>query len=114
MSENQVNQEETQARTVEFCLSGECIGRAVDQFAASLESVITGQGLPLVVRVSKEAMAKLDLLVESGVCKSHSAAALYMLERGIENSETQFQRIAEVTGQIDDMRTEMADWAQAS
>ena len=57
--------------------SGECVGRAVDAFAASLESVICGRGQPLVVRVSKETMAKLDMLVQGKVCKSRSEAALF-------------------------------------
>ena len=92
--------------------SGECLGRAVNAFAASLESVIVGQGQPLVVRVSKETLAKLDLLVKGGVCKSRSEAALYMLERGVESAEPKFERIAQVTDQIDQMRGELADWAQ--
>jgi hypothetical protein len=106
-----------QAKTESGCavqFSGECIGRAVDHFAASLESVIAGKGQPLVVRVGKETLSKLDLLVQGGVCKSRSEAVLYLLERGVEESETQFERISQVGEQIDQMRGELADWAQAS
>jgi hypothetical protein len=86
----------------------------VDAFAASLESVIAGKGQPLVVRVGKETLAKLDLLVQGGVCKSRSEAALTMLERGVEGSEKKFEHISQVSEQIDQMRGDLADWAQAS
>jgi hypothetical protein len=98
--------------TMQF--SGECIGRAVDSFVASMESVIVGQGLPLVVRVPKETVAKLDLLVEGGVCKSRSDAALYLLERGAESAEDRFAQILQVNEQIDQMRGDLSTWAQAS
>ena len=97
--------------TMQF--SGECVGRAVDGFVASLESVIAGRGLPLLVRVPKETVAKLDLLVQGGVCKSRSEAALYLLERGIESAEDRFAQISQVNEQIDQMRGDLATWAQA-
>ena len=96
--------------TMQF--SGECIGRAVDSFVASLESVIVGQGQPLMVRVPKETVAKLDLLVQGGVCKSRSEAALYLLERGVEGAQSQFERVSQVNEQIDQMRGDLATWAE--
>lgn len=114
MSEGNVNEQAKKDSGCAVQFSGECIGRAVDAFAASLESVIVGKGQPLVVRVSKETVAKLDLLVEGGVCKSRSEAALYMLERGVESSANKFERISQVSERIDQMRGELADWAEAS
>lgn len=97
--------------TMQF--SGECIRRAVDGFVASMETVVAGQGLPLVVRVPKATVAKLDLLVEGGVCKSRSEAALYLLERGVESAEDRFDQILQVNEQIDQMRGDLATWARA-
>jgi hypothetical protein len=94
--------------------SGECIGRAVDSFVASLESVIAGWEQPLVVRVGKETMKKLDLLVRGGVCKSRSKAALYLLERGAESIGEKLEQIAQVNEQIERMRGDLADWVQNS
>jgi hypothetical protein len=48
------------------------------------------------------------------VCKSRSEAALYLLERGVESNEKKFEHISQVSEQIDQMRGELADWAQAS
>jgi hypothetical protein len=94
--------------------SGECIGRAVDSFVASLESVIASRGQPLVVRVGRETMEKLDLLVQGGVCKSRSEAALYLLERGAESAGEKLEQIAQVNDQIERMRDDLADWVQTS
>jgi len=98
--------------TMQF--SGECVGRALDSFVASVGSVIANQGQPLMVRVPKETVAKLDLLVQGGVCKSRSEAALYLLERGLESTQGQFERISQVNEQIDQMRGDLATWVQAS
>jgi Arc/MetJ-type ribon-helix-helix transcriptional regulator len=98
--------------TMQF--SGKCIGRAVDGFVASMESVMAGQGRPLVVRVPRETVAKLDLLVQGGLCKSRSEAALYLLERGAESAASTFERISQVNEQIDRMRGDLATWTQAS
>ena len=114
MSEVNVNEQVKKESGCAVQFSGECIGRAVDAFAASLETVVAGKGQPLVVRVGKETLAKLDLLVQGGVCKSRSEAALYLLERGVEKSEKQFEHISHVSEQIDQMRGELADWAEVS
>ena len=113
MSENTVNE---QAKSQGSCegFSGEYMGQAVDSFVASLETTFGGHGWPLVVRVDKETLAKLDLLVSGGVCKSRVEAAQYLLKRGAENSETTLARIAEVKGQIDGIQHDLADWAQTS
>jgi hypothetical protein len=94
--------------------SGECLGQAVDSFVASLETTFSSHGWPLVVRVDKETLAKLDLLVAGGVCKSRVEAAQYLLARGAENSEVTLSRIQEVKGQIDEIKHDLADWAQTS
>jgi len=94
--------------------SGKCLGRAVDAFAASMESVIVSKGRLLVVRVSKETLAKLDLLVQGGVYKSRSEAALHMLELGVENAADKLEQISQVNERIEQMRGDLADWAQTS
>ena len=114
MSETNVNEQVKQDAGCAVQFSGECIGRAVDGFVASLESVIAGQGQPLVVRVSKETLEKLDLLVQGGACKSRSAAALYLLELGAERAGDKLAQISQVNEQIEQMRGDLVDWAQAS
>ena len=105
-----------QVKGQESCegFSGECLGQAIDTFVASLETTFGSNGWPLVVRVDKETLARLDLLVTGGVCKSRVEAAQYMLMLGVEKSEAKLARIAEVKGQIDDIKHDLADWAQVS
>ena len=111
MSENTVNRQ-TKGQGPCEGFSGECLGQAVDTFVASLETTFGSNGWPLVVRVDKETLAKLDLLVSGGACKSRVEAAQYLLKLGVENSEETLARIAEVKGQIDDIKHDLADWAQ--
>jgi hypothetical protein len=112
MGEVEMNETKTTDTGYSLQLSAERAGRAVDSLAASLESLIGGEGLPLVVRVPKDTLAKLDLLIEGGLCKSRSEAALQMLERGVEGSDAILAEIAQMSEQIDRMRGELADTAQ--
>jgi len=113
VSKNTVN-EQTKGRGFYEGFSGEWMGQAVDALVASLETTFSGHGWPLVVRVDKETLSKLDLLVAGGVCKSRVAAAEYLLDQGVERSEAMLARINEVKGQIDDIKHDLADWAQTS
>jgi len=94
--------------------SGECVGRAVDSFVASMETLVTGQGWPMMVRVDGETLARLDLLVSGGVCKSRVEALGFLLQRGVESSQSLLARISKVEGQISEMKGELAGWAQES
>jgi hypothetical protein len=52
------------------------------------------------------------MLVASGICKSRSESAAFLLQQGIESSEALFTRIEDVTNQITSMRRELLDWVQ--
>jgi hypothetical protein len=113
VGEKNVN-EQVKDRKVSEGFSGECLGQAVDTFVASLETTFSGHGWPLVVRVDKETLDKLDLLVAGGVCKSRVEAAQYLLNQGLQSGEDTLARIQEVKGQIDEIQHDLADWAQTS
>ncbi len=116
MSETTVNEQAQTGQGQVPCkaFSGECVGRAVDSFVASMETMVTGRGWPMMVRVDGETLAKLDLLVSGGVCKSRVEALGFLLQRGVESSESLLARISEVEGQITDIKGELAGWAQES
>jgi hypothetical protein len=100
----------------ELCqgFSGECVGEAIDSFVASLETTFKSPGWPLVVRVDQETLAKLDLLVSGGVCESRVDAAAYLMQRGVESSESMLGRIAAVNDRIDDIKQDLSDWVETS
>lgn len=116
MSETTLNEQVQAERGQASCtaLSGECLGRAVDSFVASMETLVTGQGWPMMVRVDGETLAKLDTLVSGGVCKSRVEALGFLVQRGLEGSESLLARISRVEGQIGEMKDELADWVQES
>jgi hypothetical protein len=95
-------------------LSGECVGKALDSFVASMETLVTGQGWPMMVRVDGGTLAKLDALVSGGVCKSRVEALGFLLQRGVESSESLLARISEVEGQVADIKDELVGWVQES
>ena len=90
--------------------AGESVGEAITNIMETLESALTGRGNSVMVRVNDEALKKLDTLVASGICKSRSESAAFLLQQGIERSEALFNRIESVTTQITDLRRELLDW----
>ena len=47
------------------------------------------------------------MLVASGICKSRSEAAAFLLQRGFESSGALFDRIASVTNRITELRQKL-------
>jgi hypothetical protein len=92
--------------------SGESVGKALSSFMDSLEAALTGRGNTVMVRVNDEALAKLDMLVQAGICKSRSESAAFLLQRGIESSGALFDRIESVTSRITALRQELLESVQ--
>ena len=87
--------------------TGATVGKAINSIVESLEVALTGRGNAVMVRVNDEALAKLDMLVEAGICKSRSESAAFLLQRGIDSSGALYDRIQSVTSQITKMREEL-------
>jgi hypothetical protein len=83
------------------------VSKALNSIVGSLEAALTGRGNAVMVRVNDEALSKLDMLVEAGICKSRSESAAFLLQRGIDSSGALFDRIQSVTAQITKMREEL-------
>ena len=92
--------------------ASETVGRAITNIMETLETALTGRGNTVMVRVNDDALAKLDMLVASGICGSRSEAAAFLLQRGIEGSAPLFARIGDVTTQITSLRQELQDWVK--
>jgi hypothetical protein len=94
--------------------ASETVGRAITNIMDTLEVALTGRGNTVMVRVNDEALARLDMLVASGICGSRSEAAAFLLQRGIESSAPLFARIGDVTDQITTLRQELQDWVKGA
>jgi Arc/MetJ-type ribon-helix-helix transcriptional regulator len=92
--------------------TSESVGKAISSIMETLETALVGRGNAVMVRVNDEALAKMDMLVASGICSSRSESAAFLLQQGIESSEALFSRIAEVTTKITSMREELQEWVQ--
>lgn len=89
--------------------TGKGVGKAIDSFMASLEAALSGRGNSVMIRVNDDALAKLDMLIAAGICKSRSESAAFLLQRGIEGSGKLFDRIASVSAKITAMRQELLE-----
>ena len=101
------NQEVEQVVEEKKKASSASVGKAINSFMDSLEAALSGRGNAVMVRVNDEALAKLDMLVEAGICKSRSESAAFLLQRGIDSSGTIYDRITSVTSQISKMREDL-------
>ena len=104
--------EEVEAKVVEEPKkkgTGESVSKAINSFMETLESALTGRGNSVMVRVNDEALAKLDMLVAAGICKSRSESAAFLLQQGIESSAALFNRIESVTSKITKLREELLE-----
>ena len=93
-------------------LISESVSKAINNVMASLEVALVGRGNTVMVRVNDEALAKLDMLVSGGICKSRSESAAFLLQHGIESSRALFDQIADVTAKIDAMQQELQEMVQ--
>jgi len=92
--------------------AGESVGQVIGGIVDTLEVALTKRGNTVMVRVNDDALAKLDMLIDAGICKSRSESAAFLLQRGIDSSASMFGRIGEVTSKISQMRQELLDWVQ--
>ena len=89
--------------------AGKTVSQAINNIMDSLEAALSGRGNTVMVRVNDEALAKLDMLVEAGICKSRSESAAFLLQRGIDSSGQLFDRIESITSQIARMRQDLRE-----
>jgi hypothetical protein len=90
----------------------ESVGNVIGGIVETLEAALSGRGNTVMVRVNDEALAKLDMLVAAGICKSRSESAAFLLQRGIEASAPMYDRIGGVTSKITSLREELLEWVQ--
>jgi hypothetical protein len=87
--------------------TGANVGKAINSFMESLEVALSGRGNAVMIRVNDDALAKLDMLIEAGICKSRSESAAFLLQRGIDSSGALYDRITSVTSEITRLREDL-------
>lgn len=80
--------------------TAESIKKAIDKALASRNTVLT-------IRVNEESNKKLNMLVETGLFRSRSESAAFLIEEGIRSQEGLFSRIQGKLETIDKIREEL-------
>jgi Arc/MetJ-type ribon-helix-helix transcriptional regulator len=76
---------------------------------AAIEAALTDRAHGVSVRVNEDILAKLDVLVEAGICESRSAAATFLIREGAEANSELFTAVESTTQQIADLKEQLRD-----
>jgi hypothetical protein len=63
----------------------------------------------VMVRVNDETLHYLDMLIEADICKSRSESAAFLIAEGVKAKTALYERIAEVTDQITELRRQLRE-----
>lgn len=81
--------------------------RQVETVGQALGEALQGRGNVVMVRVNDDALHHLDMLVEAEITKSRSESAALLISEGIKANQALFDRIAEITRQITELRAQL-------
>jgi len=80
--------------------TAESIRKVVDKALASRNTVLT-------IRVNDESSRKMSMLVDSGLFKSRSESAAFLIQEGIKNQDVLFKKISSKLDEIEKIREEL-------
>lgn len=89
--------------------TGEVLNKATESIGKAIESALAARDHVVMVRVNDDSLKQLDALVQSGIFKSRSEAAAFLISEGIKAQEPLFARIAERIKEIERLRSELKD-----
>jgi Arc/MetJ-type ribon-helix-helix transcriptional regulator len=92
---------------------GDSVGRFATKTFESIKQTIDksldSRNTVLTIRVNEEANKKLNMLVETGIFKSRSESAAFLIEEGIKHQAGLFKKIAEKLEKIEKIKDELKD-----
>ena len=89
---------------------GEVLGGAVgESLRTTIESVRSKRDNVVMIRVSRESLAKLDDLVDCGLTNSRSEAAAFLIAEGIKARKDLYAKIAEQSKVIRDAKESLKE-----
>jgi Arc/MetJ-type ribon-helix-helix transcriptional regulator len=87
--------------------TGEVINKATESIGKAIDSALAARDHVVMVRVNDEALKKIDALAQSGIFKSRSEAAAFLISEGVKAQEELFQRIEQKIGEIERLKSEL-------
>jgi hypothetical protein len=91
----------------EACCEGLLQSSSGEPLHEALEAALAGREHGVSVRVSEEVLAKLDVLVQAGICESRSAAATFLIREGITANTELFRAVESTSRQISELRDKL-------
>jgi Arc/MetJ-type ribon-helix-helix transcriptional regulator len=89
--------------------TGEAINKATESIGKAIESALSARDHVVMVRVNDESLRRLDALVQSGIFKSRSESAAFLISEGVKAQEALFSRISERITEIERLRSELKE-----
>ena len=87
--------------------TGEALNKASESIGKAIESALSARDHVVMVRVNDDSLKSLDALVQSGIFKSRSEAAAFLISEGVKAQFTLFERISERIAEIERLRSEL-------
>jgi Arc/MetJ-type ribon-helix-helix transcriptional regulator len=87
--------------------TGEVLNRATESIGKAIESALSARDHVVMVRVNDDSLKRLDALVQSGIFKSRSEAAAFLISEGIRAQAPLFERISERISEIERLQSEL-------
>lgn len=88
--------------------------KQVENIGQTLGEALQGRGNVVMVRVNDETLQHLDMLVEAELARSRSEAAAMLITEGMKVNKQVFDRIREITDQIQALRSQLRDSVQGT
>jgi hypothetical protein len=83
--------------------------RTYESIKKTIDRALYSRRIVLTIRVNDDANRKLTSLVDSGLFKSRSESAAFLIEEGIKHQESLFARIAKKMEKIEKLKEELSD-----
>ena len=87
--------------------TGEVLNKATESIEKAINSALAARDHVVMVRVNEEALKRIEELVQSGIFKSRSEAAAFLISEGIRAQTDLFDRIQVKIGEIERLRAEL-------
>jgi Arc/MetJ-type ribon-helix-helix transcriptional regulator len=87
--------------------TGEALNKATESIGKAIESALAARDHVVMVRVNDDSLKSLDSLVQSGIFKSRSEAAAFLISEGVKAQAVLFGRISERIAEIERLRAEL-------
>lgn len=87
--------------------TGEAFNKATESIGKAIDSALAARDHVVMVRVNDDSLKSLDALVQTGIFKSRSEAAAFLISEGVKAQAALFERISERIKEIERLRTEL-------